>query len=131
MIQLWMACARLFELRLGRLHKSTVAWLIFGLFVQLAWAAPAHAQVTARRKGTITDPSGAGVPSASVTVRNMETDVSRNATSEADGTYLFLALPVGPYEVNVSKSGFQDSTRSGIQLSINQEVNVAVRLQVS
>jgi hypothetical protein len=99
--------------------------------VLLGLATPAQAQVTARMKGIITDPSGAGVPSASVTVRNIETDVSRTATTEADGTYLFLALPVGPYEVKVSKSGFQDSTRSGIQLNVHQEVNVDISLQVS
>src|SRR5215468_5151542 len=120
------------RLRLGRSLRTTAgAWLLFVLLVLLGWTPPARAQLTGRIKGTITDPSGAGVPSASVTVRNMETDVLRNATSEADGSYLFLALPVGPYEVKVSKSGFQDSTRGGIELNVNQEVNVDVRLQVS
>src|SRR5215471_13449968 len=122
------------SLRLGlshRLVRASGTWILFGLVLLLGWATPARAQLTGRIKGTITDPSGAGVPSASVTVRNMETDVLRNATSEADGSYLFLALPVGPYEVKVSKSGFQDSTRGGIELNVNQEVNVDVRLQVS
>src|SRR5215471_2994234 len=120
------------RLRLGRSLRTTAgAWLLFVLLVLLGWTPPARAQLTGRIKGTITDPSGAGVPSASVTVRNMETDVLRNATSEADGSYLFLALPVGPYEVKVSKYGFQDSTRGGIELNVNQEVNVDVRLQVS
>ena len=114
-----------------RSQRTTGAWLLFGLLTLLAWAATARAQVTALIKGTITDQSGAVVSSASVTVRNRETGVSRSGMSEADGTYLFLALPVGPYEVTVSKSGFQDSTRSGIQLNVNQEVNIDVRLQVS
>src|SRR5215831_17727670 len=120
--------------RLGLSHqlvRASGTWILFGLVSLLGWATPARAQLTGRIKGTITDTSGAGVPSASVTVRNMETDVLRNATSEADGSYLFLALPVGPYEVKVSKSGFQDSTRGGIELNVNQEVNVDVRLQVS
>src|SRR6516164_5247898 len=122
------------SLRLGlshRLVRASGTWILFGLVLLLGWATPARAQLTGRIKGTITDPSGAGVPSAGVTVRNMETDVLRNATSEVDGSYLFLALPVGPYEVKVSKSGFQDSTRGGIELNVNQEVNVDVRLQVS
>lgn len=119
-------------LRLGRhLDRTIGASFLFGLLMLLGLAMPARAQVTALIKGTITDPSGAGIPSASVSVRNMETGVSRNATSEADGTYLFLALPVGPYEVTVSKSGFQDSTRRGIQLNVNQEVHVDFRPQVS
>lgn len=136
MIRLSFVSAHLFDssmrLRLGRSLRTTAgAWFFFELLVLLGWATPAQAQVTACLKGTITDPSGAGVPSASVTVRNMETDVSRKATSEVDGTYLFLALPVGPYEVKVSKPGFQDSARSGIQLNVHQEVQVDVRLQVS
>ena len=122
------------SLRLGlshRLVRTSGTRILFGLVLLLGWATPARAQLTGRIKGTITDPSGAGVLSASVTVRNMETDVLRNAASEADGSYLFLALPVGPYEVKVSKSGFQDSTHGGIELNVNQEVNVDVRLQVS
>jgi Carboxypeptidase regulatory-like domain len=114
-----------------RLPTTGGAWLLFGLLVLLEWATPVQAQVTARMKATIMDPSGAGVPSASVTVRNVETDVSRTATTEADGTCLFLALPVGPYEMKISKSGFQDSTRSGIQLNVHQEANVDFHLQVS
>ena len=122
------------SLRLGlshRLVRTSGTRILFGLVLLLGWATPARAQLTGRIKGTITDPSGAGVLSASVTVRNMETDVLRNAASEADGSYLFLALPVGPYEVRLSKSGFQDYTRGGIELNVNQEVNVDVRLQVS
>ena len=119
-------------LRLGRHSDRNIgASFLFGLLMLLGLAMPVRAQVTALIKGTITDPSGAGIPSASVTVRNMETGVSRDATSEADGTYSFLALPVGPYEVTVSKSGFQDSTRRGIQLNVNQEVDLDFRLQVS
>jgi len=105
-------------------------WLAFALLT-LGWPTAAQAQVTARIKGTITDPSGAAVASAGVTARNAETGIARTVTSEADGTYLFLALPVGLYEVTASKSGFQDSTRSGVQLNVNQEVSIDVRLQVS
>lgn len=90
----------------------------------------AQAQVTASIKGIITDPLGAAVPSARVTIRNMETDVLRTAVADGAGSYLVLALPVGLYEVTVSKSGFQDSTRSGIDLNVGQEANIDVRLQL-
>ena len=89
-----------------------------------------HAQVTASVKGVITDPSGAAVPAAKVTIRNTETGVSRSTTSDSDGRYLVLALPVGLYEVSVSKTDFQDITRSGISLNAAQEATVDVRLQV-
>ena len=47
------------------------------------------------------------------------------------GRYLIVALPVGLYEVKVSKPGFQESTRTGIQLNVGQEANIDVRLEVN
>src|SRR3974377_522931 len=96
-----------------------------------AFTLPAHAQISASIKGVVSDPSGAAVPAANLTVRNSETGVTRATVSDASGSYLVVALPVGFYEVIASKSGFQDSTRSGIFLNANQEVTIDVRLQVS
>jgi len=89
------------------------------------------AQVSGSIRGQITDPSGAVVSSASVTVQNMDTDVTRTTASDASGNYLVLALPVGRYEIKVSKSGFQESIRSEIELNVGQEVSVDLRLQLS
>ena len=99
----------------------------------LAFATPpsTRAQVTASIRGTVTDPSGAAVASAAITVRNSETGATRSATSDSAGNYLVLVLPVGLYEVSASKSGFQDTTRSGISLNANQEVDIDIHLPVS
>jgi hypothetical protein len=91
----------------------------------------ARAQVSASISGVVSDPSGAAVPSASVSARNTETGVVRTTMTDEAGRYLVVALPVGVYEVKVSKSGFQDSTRSGIQLNVGQEASIDVRLAVS
>ena len=115
----------------NRPHRLTRSWLLLGLLILLGWPAATLGQVTARMRGTITDPSGAGVPSATVTAKDTETGISRSTTTEADGTYLLRALPVGLYEVTAAKSGFQDFTRSGIHLNVNQEVTIDVRLRVS
>ena len=118
-------------LRVGfPLRRATGAVLLLGLLILLTWPTATHGQVAARIKGTVTDQSGAAVPSVTVTATDTETGVSRSATTEADGTYLILALPVGLYDLKASKSGFQDSTRSGINLNISQEVTIDVRLQV-
>ncbi len=101
------------------------------LLLMLAGATPVLAQVKASIKGTITDPSGAAVASATVTARNTETSFSRTTASESDGTYLLLALPVGSYEITVTKSGFQESMRKGIELNIGQEAEIDIRLQLS
>ena len=66
-----------------------------------------------------------------MTAKNLETDVLRSSLTDNAGHYLILALPVGEYEVRASKTGFQDSTRTGIQLNLNQEATIDLRLQVS
>jgi hypothetical protein len=101
------------------------------LSLLLGCGTAARAQVTATIKGQITDPSGAAVSTANVTVTNTDTDVSRTTVSDATGNYLVLALPVGNYKIRVAKSGFQDSTHSGIELNLGQEVNVDLRLELS
>ena len=106
-------------------------WLTFAALILWGSLLPVQAQVTANIKGTITDPSQAAVPSANVVVRNRETNVLRTVTSDAAGNYLVLALPVSVYEVKVIKSGFRDSIRSGIQLSVGQEVNVDFQLALT
>ena len=91
---------------------------------------PARAQVSASISGVVTDPSGAAVPSANVTAKNLETDVLRNTVTDKAGHYQMLALPVGEYEIRVSKNGFQEPIRSGIHLAVGQEAGVDLTLQV-
>ena len=91
---------------------------------------PANGQVSASVKGLVTDASGATVPSAAVTVKNVETGAVRSGVSDDGGRYVLLALPVGEYEVRAAKNGFQNAVRSGIHLVVGEEANVDLRLQV-
>jgi len=111
-------------------NKPRGFWLSLAIFLILGYVPSAHAQVMASIKGIITDPSGAAVPSATVTTKNLETGAIRNAVTDDAGRYLVLSLPVGEYELKVTKTGFQDATRSGIQLVVGEEANVDLRLQV-
>jgi Carboxypeptidase regulatory-like domain len=97
----------------------------------LACLAPARGQVSASITGMVTDASGAPVPAASVKTKSLETGATRDGVTDGVGRYLVLSLPVGEYEVTVSKAGFQDTVRTGIQLVVNQEASVDLRLQVS
>src|SRR6516164_8623139 len=128
----WTYCS----FRIGPGHqkvKRTCGLRLFPVILSLflGCGTAARAQVTATIKGQITDPSGAAVSSANVTITNTETDVSRTTVSDAAGNYLVLALPVGNYKIKVAKSAFQDSTHSGIELNVGQEVNVDLRLELS
>ena len=75
-------------------------------------------------EGFVRDSSGAVVPNAKVDVKNVNTGVSRSATTDLTGRYDFLSLPVGEYEVRANGSGFRTTVRSGITLVIGRRVYV-------
>ena len=119
-----------FPPRAGRNHCPFLIFAACAFLLFLLFLSDAHAQVSASITGTITDPSGAPVPSTTVMVKNLETGAVRNTTTDDAGRYLALSLPVGQYEVRASKSGFQDAVRGGIYLVVGQEATVDLRLQV-
>ncbi|MGH9786224.1 MAG: carboxypeptidase regulatory-like domain-containing protein, partial [Terriglobia bacterium] len=101
------------------------------LWVVFLGAAASFAQLpTATILGVVRDASGAVVPQANLTARNVETGQTRTTVSAADGSYRFAALPVGNYEVQVAQSGFQSAVRSGLRLTVGQEALVNFSLQV-
>src|SRR5215471_853656 len=114
----------------GKRTAFFVALIAFLLIISLMQAPPAHAQAASGVTGIISDPTGAPVSSASISVRNVETGAMRNAVTDDAGRYQVLALFVGRYEVRVAKSGFQDATRSGIELAVGQQASIDFQLQV-
>ena len=71
----------------------------------------ADAQVTsATIVGTITDASGAALPGATVTARNVDTGFTRTVPTNESGAYRLEFLPIGSYIVEVTLSGFKTST---------------------
>jgi hypothetical protein len=109
------------------MHASKLCIL---LFILLTGTKSLDAQVSASITGVITDSSGGRIPSAAITVKNVETGTIRSAVSDGAGRYQVLALPVGEYEIRVSKSGFQEQIRGGIHLAVEQEAGVDLTLQV-
>lgn len=105
------------------------SWILALLFFCLCVPFSA-AQVSASLSGVITDQSGATVSAASVTAKNVDTGLSRTAPTGQSGRYRFFALPVGPYEVRVTKEGFAEGIRSGIRLVVGQDATVDLGLHV-
>src|SRR6266446_5835724 len=94
-------------------------------------ASPAYAQVSgATLSGTVTDPSGAAIAGAKVTITNTATGISRDATADSAGLYAAPNLLPGPYEVTVGASGFSTTKQSGITLTVGaqQTLNVALKI---
>ena len=98
--------------------------------LSLLLAEPMLAQVSATLSGTVADPSGAGVPGATVTVKNSETGALRTTTTNDTGDYEIFALPIGQYELRVTKVGFAEQVRAGIRLVVGQDATVDVTLRL-
>jgi Carboxypeptidase regulatory-like domain len=96
----------------------------------LPFLSSALGQVSASIKGIVTDSSGAVIPGATVSVKNIEMGANRAGITDEAGRYSVLALSVGEYEVKVGKTGFQDAVRSGIHLVVGGEASVDMQLQV-
>ena len=94
-------------------------------------ALPAAAQdINGAISGTVSDPSGAVIPGASVTILNSATGVVvyRGQTNES-GIYLAPVVPVGTYELTFSAPGFKAQKIQGVTLQVNQRARVDVTLQ--
>jgi hypothetical protein len=92
---------------------------------------PAQSQeVTAAINGTVTDPSGAAVANAKVTVKDLDRGTTPSTTTNDGGFYTFPRLPIGSYEVRVENPGFQASVQSPVQLQLNQIARIDFQLKV-
>src|SRR5579883_56581 len=80
--------------------------------------------------GTVSDPTGAAVPNASVAVINTGTYERRTAQTDTQGSYQFVNLVPGVYRIEVEKEGFRRLTRDQIQVQVQAAVRVDTELQV-
>ena len=102
--------------------------------VSLLSALPARAQSQATGgsiEGVIADESGGVLPGVTVTVRNTQTGVARETSSDSAGVYRAPLLPVGTYEVTAALSGFATVRRPSLRLEIGQILNVDLTLKVA
>src|SRR5579863_4619500 len=111
--------------------QSTICSAIVLSLALLVFASSAMAQnANGRVIGTVTDPQGAALGGAKVTVTNTGTNVSWNAVTDDKGSYQVLDLPIGMYKVVVQNRGFATATTEPEELTINQTLRLDVRLKV-
>lgn len=90
---------------------------------------PAWGQVdTGSILGTVTDATGAVIPGAQVILTNEGTGSQRSSQTQADGSFVFTPIPIGSYTVEVELPGFQRARRTGISLSIQQQLEIDFEL---
>src|SRR5258707_6523672 len=99
---------------MNRYLRVITILLVFGTLTVLAQSPSTGAQLS----GTILDPDGAAVPSATVTIRSEANAGERSAVSDAYGHYEFLLVPPGQYTLSVEAAGFAKLTNTGITLTV-------------
>ena len=96
----------------------------------LLTAAPVNAQVaTGTILGNVSDSSGAAVPGATVTATNVDTQLSRDTTTDESGQYALRLLPLGNYKVEVTLTGFKTFSQTGILLEVGRNARIDATIE--
>ena len=99
------------------------------LFIFLCINGVARAQTSASLSGTVTDQTGASLPDVAVTIKSVDTGVTRTIETDGGGRYQALGLPLGRYEIRAAKQGFNTEARTGITLAVGQDATVDIKMQ--
>src|ERR1700690_1806086 len=101
------------------------------VFAVLALSFSAFAQVqNGQFTGTVSDPTGAAIPNAKITVTNPATDLNVSTTSNSSGNYAVKELPIGVYKLQVEAPGFKTVVNSGVQINAGTISHVDFKMQV-
>jgi Carboxypeptidase regulatory-like domain/TonB dependent receptor-like, beta-barrel len=118
-------------LRCGRRSITQIGLALAALVLSLLNSRPARAQVAgATLSGLVSDPSGAVIPAADVSVRNVATGVTTAVKTDSVGFYTVPNLVPGSYDVTVTAAGFSTQVRSGIALTVGAQQSLNVVLAV-
>jgi hypothetical protein len=121
--------ARSLEKKMRAIYAGSVGILAFVLLVMSA--APARAQFRTSIQGVVTDPTGAVIPGATLTLKNNATNETITRTSDNAGVFNFNALPAASFTLTASRDGFQQKTLSNLQLIPEQPNSISVQLAIA
>ncbi len=112
---------------MGRNRFIPGAVLVFAFFF---WAVAAWGQATTSLRGSVTDPSGAAIPGAKVTLENPATGYTRGTTTAANGTYVFPQLLPGTYTISIEAPGFQRYVHTGLIFRVALPATLNIPMKV-
>lgn len=111
---------------------NPVKWAFAGLSILLLSSLPVFSQdPTGTLEGRVSDPSGAVIPNARVSIANAATGLSASLQSSESGTFRFSYLPVGSYRLVVSMKGFSSYNASDIRIDVDRVVNLPITLALA
>jgi hypothetical protein len=110
------------------MKRATIAFLLF--FCSFATALSQQA-ATATLSGRITDPTGAVIVGANVTIIRKDTGIERHVTTNSEGLYVLANLSPGKYEVKIQATNFAQSVTRLVELNVGQQIMLDATLQAS
>src|SRR5712691_7803454 len=110
--------------------RHAIRLMVCVVLILLVSITTTWAQATAQINGTVADSSGGVLPGATVVVTQTDTGFRREAITDQTGTYTLTNLPVGPYRLEVTLSGFRTYAQTGIVLLVNSSPVIPVTLQL-
>src|SRR5712664_2411143 len=111
---------------LSKLSLRAIPLLACAVF----FAAAAHAQYRASIQGVVTDPQGAVVSGATLTLKNLDTNQTLTTTTDDNGIYNFNALPSSKYSLTIEKTGFKKRVIENVGLIAEQANALNIQLEV-
>src|SRR5262245_43472676 len=111
---------------------SAVRWAVLssGLFYLFAFSGTACAQGFGSIVGAVTDPSGAVIANAKVTVTQQGTGYARVAVTDGEGRYVLTSLRPAQYDLSIEATGFRTFSQKGLTLLADQTLTVNVTAQI-
>jgi hypothetical protein len=102
------------------------------LFIAVAWLASttAFAQATSSLRGKVIDAQGAAIPGVAVQLKNAQNGFSREVFSDETGSYAFLQVPPGTYDLSAELSGFA-ATLNKVTLQVNTPATLDVKMELA
>lgn len=107
---------------------KTIAVFLFASVISISVA---HSQATTSLRGTVTDPTGAVIPEATVTIKSFENGSSRKILTDVNGEYSFLQVAPGDYNLVAEKPGFATITNAHIKLLVNTPATLDMKMSLS
>jgi outer membrane receptor for ferrienterochelin and colicin len=103
----------------------------FLLTLLLSFPAEAQQITTSVIQGTVADQTGAVVPGADVELKNLDTNLARSFSTDADGRFVFLQIQPGRYSLTVKKTGYAKLVQENLSVTIGQTVSLNLAMKVS
>jgi len=110
--------------------KVRIVRLLLTLALIPCLATVVRADTVGSISGTVTDQSGAVIPDTTVTALDLDTTVQQTTKTNTNGFYNFTALPVGRYEIEILREGFEPYKRTGLVIDVNSQLRADVTLSM-